>query len=54
MNSEDDVIEYMFNFENLDDLIKIISKGYENDEALWVIKDGGNYIVKKEIDDFLH
>ncbi len=48
MNSEDDVIEYMFNFENLDDLIKkIISKGYENDEALWVIEDGGNYIVKE-------
>ena len=38
----------MFNFENLEELIyRINSKGYENDEALWVIADGKDYIVKE-------
>lgn len=46
--NEDEVIDYMLKFENLDNLIDSIKKnGYENDEALWIIKNGTKYIVKE-------
>jgi hypothetical protein len=46
--TEAEVIDYMLDFENLEDLIKSIqSKGYENDEAVWVIADGSDFVVKE-------
>ncbi len=47
-DTEEAVIDYMLKFESLEKLINSIQQtGYENDEALWVIKNGSKYLVKE-------